>query len=113
MAVLAAAFPGTTVTEDTAEVWFRAVLRDINHDEGMLCIERLITNPDRQSPHSFPKLSELQAIRRDRRRELLAEAPRRELDVGPPVSAPVAKANIARLRATLAKSQPVKNAADL
>lgn len=101
MAVLAAAFPGTAVTEETAEVWYRAVLRDLGYEEGQVCVERLITNPDRQSPHSFPKLSEMQAIRRARVRELQASAPARQIEDSKPVPATVAKANIAMLRSKL------------
>lgn len=100
MAVIAAAFPGTTVTEETAEVWFRAVLRDITYEEGQVCVEQMLTNPDRQSPHSFPKLSEMQAVRRARVRSLQASTPR-EVEAGRPVPPAVAKANIALLRKKL------------
>lgn len=107
MAVMAAAFPGTTVTEETAEVWYRAVLHDISYEEGQACVERMLTDPDRSNPHSFPKLSEMQAVRRARRRSLEATAGRElaeEAEGSAPVSKAQAKANIALLRAKLPKA---------
>ena len=104
MAVIAAAFPGTTVTEETAEVWYRAVLRDIDYEEGQACVEALLTNPDRQNPHSFPKLSEMQATRRARVRALQASTPRELPEESAPLSQAQVKANIALLRSRLPKA---------
>lgn len=114
MATIAAGFPGTTVGADTAEVWHRSVLADISFQEGMAIAQELLTDPNREHPHSFPKLNEVQRIRRrrvrDAQREFTAE---RALAAAPPVSKDQAKANVARLRETLANAKPLKMVRDL
>ena len=100
LATLAAGFPGTELGVDNAEVWHRSVLRDISLEEGLDIAHHLLTDPNRQSPHSFPKLSEFQAVRRARVRAR-GEAFRAELDA--PTTPPAeAKAHIAAMREKLA-----------
>lgn len=114
MATIAAGWPGTTVATDTVEVWYRTVLADISADEGMAIAHELLTDPEREMPHSFPKLSEVQKIRRRRvkaaQEEFTAE---RALAAAPAVSNEQAKANVARLRETLAAAKPLKTVRDL
>lgn len=109
LATLAAGFPGTELGVDNAEVWHRSVLRDISLEEGLDIAHHLLTDPNRQSPHSFPKLSEFQAVRRARVRARTDEF-RAELD-SPRTPPEKAKAHIAEARAKLAGA--VKNARDL
>lgn len=114
MATIAAGWPGTTVAADTVEVWYRTVLADISADEGMAIAQELLTDPDREMPHSFPKLSEVQKIRRRRVREAQEEfTAERALAAAPAVSREQAKANVARLRETLAAAKPLKMVRDL
>jgi hypothetical protein len=109
MATIAAGFPGTTIGADTAEVWHRAALADISFEEGMAIAQELLTDPNREMPHSFPKLTEVQRIRRRRvkaaQEEFTAE---RALAAAPAVSREQAKANVRRLRETLEAAQPIK-----
>lgn len=114
MATIAAGFPGTTIGADTMEVWHRAALADISFEEGMAIAQELLTDPNREMPHSFPKLNEVQKIRRRRVKEAQEEfTAERALAAAPAVSREQAKANVAKLRETLAHAKPVKTVRDL
>lgn len=108
LAIMTAAFPGHEFSEDNAQVWYTAVLKDLDYEAGEELMRKLVTNPDRAQPHSFPKLSEFQAARRARMRAL---KPTRALPTAPPVDAATAKANIAALREKLPST--IKNARNL
>lgn len=108
LAIITSAFPGHEFTEDNATIWYQAVLKDITFEVGVELARKLVTDPDRQSPHSFPKLSEFQALRRARARAI--DSPPRQLEAKTdPVTA---RENIAKLRATL-DAAPINKVRDL